>query len=73
MVPIGMYEKVMPLDIQPTFLLRSIIVEDTERAKDLGCLELDEDSEVNRKAEEILERRFGSGLLDADVPGYSFT
>jgi len=43
MVPIGMYEKVMPLDIQPTFLLRSIIVEDTERAKDLGCLELDEE------------------------------
>ncbi len=43
MVPVGMYEKVMPLDIQPTFLLRSIIVEDTERAKDLGCLELDEE------------------------------
>lgn len=43
MVPIGMYEKVMPLDIQPTFLLRAIIVEDTERAKDLGCLELDEE------------------------------
>lgn len=43
MVPIGMYEKVMPLDIQPTFLLRSIIIEDIERAKDLGCLELDEE------------------------------
>ncbi|MCG8337681.1 MAG: Na(+)-translocating NADH-quinone reductase subunit A [Proteobacteria bacterium] len=43
MVPIGMYEKVMPLDIQPVFLLRAIIVEDTERAKDLGCLELDEE------------------------------
>jgi Na+-transporting NADH:ubiquinone oxidoreductase subunit A len=43
MIPIGVYEKVMPLDIQPTFLLRSIIVEDIERAKDLGCLELDEE------------------------------
>lgn len=43
MVPIGMYEKVMPLDIIPTFLLRSIIVEDTDEAQKLGCLELDEE------------------------------
>ncbi|MDG1481030.1 MAG: Na(+)-translocating NADH-quinone reductase subunit A [Myxococcota bacterium] len=40
MVPLGMYEKVMPLDIIPTFLLRSILVEDTERAEKLGALEL---------------------------------
>ena len=43
MVPIGMYEKVMPLDIQPTFLLRSLIMEDTDNAQLLGCLELDEE------------------------------
>lgn len=43
MVPIGMYEEVMPLDILPTFLLRSIVVLDTERAQELGCLELDEE------------------------------
>ena len=43
MVPIGMYEKVMPLDIQPTFLLRSLIVGDTDQAQALGCLELDEE------------------------------
>lgn len=43
MVPIGMYEKVMPLDIQPTFLLRSLIVRDTDKAQELGCLELDEE------------------------------
>ncbi len=43
MVPIGMYEKIMPLDIMPTFLLRAIIVGDTERAQALGCLELDEE------------------------------
>ncbi len=43
MVPIGMYEKVMPLDIQPTFLLRSLIVRDTDKAQLLGCLELDEE------------------------------
>ena len=43
MVPIGQYEKVMPLDIMPTFLLRALIVGDTERAESLGLLELDEE------------------------------
>ena len=43
MVPIGMYERVMPLDVMPTFLLRSLIVGDVERAEQLGCLELDEE------------------------------
>jgi Na+-transporting NADH:ubiquinone oxidoreductase subunit A len=43
MVPIGMYEKVMPLDIQPTFLLRSLVAGDTERSQLLGCLELGEE------------------------------
>lgn len=43
MVPVGSYEKVMPLDILPTQLLRSLIVGDTEMAQQLGCLELDEE------------------------------
>lgn len=43
MVPVGAYEKVMPLDILPTQLLRSLIVGDTESAQQLGCLELDEE------------------------------
>lgn len=43
MVPIGTYEKIMPLDILPTQLLRAIIVGDTEQAQLLGCLELDEE------------------------------
>ena len=43
MVPIGMYEDVMPLDIIPTFLLRSLIIEDTDQATALGALELDEE------------------------------
>lgn len=43
MVPIGAYEKVVPLDILPTQLLRSLIVGDTEMAQKLGCLELDEE------------------------------
>ena len=42
-VPIGSYEKVMPLDILPTFLLRALAVDDVEQAEALGCLELDED------------------------------
>jgi Na+-transporting NADH:ubiquinone oxidoreductase subunit A len=43
MVPIGSYEKVMPLDILPTQLLRALIVGDVEQAQALGCLELDEE------------------------------
>lgn len=42
-VPIGMYERVMPLDILPTFLLRSIVVGDVEWAEQLGVLELEEE------------------------------
>ena len=43
MVPIGAYEKVMPLDILPTQLLRSLIVGDTDMAVKLGALELAEE------------------------------
>ena len=43
MVPIGMYEKIMPLDINPTFLLRALLMGDTDQAQALGCLELDEE------------------------------
>jgi len=43
MVPIGMYEQVMPMDIVPTFLLRSLLIGDVEEAEKLGVLELDEE------------------------------
>ncbi len=43
MIPIGLYEKIMPLDIDPPYFLRSLIMGDTERAQALGCLELDEE------------------------------
>jgi len=43
MVPVGSFEQVVPLDVIPTFLLRALIVGDTERAQELGCLELDEE------------------------------
>ncbi len=42
-VPVGSYEQVMPLNILPTFLLRSLAVNDVEEAEKLGCLELDEE------------------------------
>ena len=43
LVPISSYEKVMPLDVVPVFLLRSLITGDTEQAQLLGALELDEE------------------------------
>lgn len=43
MVPVGAYERIMPLDVLPTQLLRALIVGDTETAQALGCLELDEE------------------------------
>lgn len=43
MVPIGNYERIMPLDILPTLLLRDLISGDTDSAQTLGCLELDEE------------------------------
>ena len=43
MVPIGLYEKVMPMDMMATFLLRALAVGDVEEAEKLGCLELDEE------------------------------
>ncbi len=43
MVPVGVYERVMPLDILPTFLLRALEVGDTDQAQALGALELNEE------------------------------
>ena len=43
MVSIGSFEQVMPLDILPTPLLKALLVGDTDSARGLGCLELDEE------------------------------
>jgi Na+-transporting NADH:ubiquinone oxidoreductase subunit A len=43
MVPVGQYERVMPLDILPVHLLRALLVGDTDTAQKLGALELDEE------------------------------
>jgi Na+-transporting NADH:ubiquinone oxidoreductase subunit A len=43
MVSIGSFERIMPLDILATPLLKALLVGDSDTAKDLGCLELDEE------------------------------
>jgi len=43
MIPIRIFEKVMPLDILPSPLFRALMVKDTDQAQALGCLELDEE------------------------------
>ncbi len=43
MVSIGSFERVMPLDILPTVLLKALLVRDTDAAQQLGALELDEE------------------------------
>jgi Na+-transporting NADH:ubiquinone oxidoreductase subunit A len=42
-VPVGAYEKVMPLDIMSNYLFRALAADDIEEAEKLGCLELDEE------------------------------
>lgn len=42
-VPFGIYEDVMPLDILPTLLVKALIMLDTDTAIDLGALELSEE------------------------------
>lgn len=42
-VPVGSYEKVIPLDIEINYFLRSLAVDDIEEAEQLGCMELDEE------------------------------
>ena len=43
LVPIGVFEKVVPLDVLPTPLIRALLVKDTDSAQQLGCLELVEE------------------------------
>ena len=42
-VPVGVYETVMPLDILSTPLLKALVIGDTDQAQQLGCLELNEE------------------------------
>jgi len=42
-LPAYNYERVMPLDLLPLFLLRALSIDDLDEAERLGCLELDEE------------------------------
>lgn len=42
-IPVGVYEKVMPLDILATPLLKALMMKDSDLASDLGALELEEE------------------------------
>lgn len=42
-VPIASYEKILPLDLEPVYLLRALAADDSDLAQQLGCLELDEE------------------------------
>ena len=41
MVPSGVFERLVPLDVLPSLLLRALLVGDVETAEALGCLELE--------------------------------
>lgn len=43
LIPTAAFERVMPFEMMPTFLLRSILAKDVETAEELGALELDEE------------------------------
>jgi len=43
MLPVRVFDKVLPLDILPSSLFRALMVRDTDQAQALGCLELDEE------------------------------
>ena len=42
-VPVGIYEAVIPMDILPTPLLKALVIGDSDQAQLLGCLELEEE------------------------------
>ena len=42
-IPIGVYEEVLPFNFLPAMLLRNVVLKDTEKIQALGGLELDEE------------------------------
>ena len=64
MVPVGSYEKIMPLDILPAPLLRSLLIPNPERAEELGALELLEEDLALCSFVSPEKAEFGSLLRD---------
>ncbi|MDO4570240.1 MAG: Na(+)-translocating NADH-quinone reductase subunit A [Planctomycetia bacterium] len=63
-VPIGSFEEMMPLDILPTYLLRSLSYKDLEEAEALGALELEEEDLALCTFVDPGKNDFGSMLRD---------
>ena len=63
-VPIGTYEKVVPLDIMATPLLRALLMRDVEVAERLGVLELEEEDVALCTFVDPGKNDFGSYLRD---------
>lgn len=64
LIPIGRFEKVMPLDTEPTFLLRALLLQDTEQAQALGCLDMDEEDLALATFVDLSKNDFGSILRE---------
>ncbi len=64
LLSIGNFQKVMPLDIEPTFLLRALLGGDTNRAQELGALELDEEDVALLSFVDAGKNEFGSLLRE---------
>ena len=65
MVPFGLYEEVMPLDILATQLLRALLVGDTDIAQGLGALELDEEDLALCSYVCLSKYEYGTALRDS--------
>jgi len=63
-VPIESFEAVMPLDIEPTALAKSLIVYDTDSAVALGALELEEEDVALVTFSDIGKHDFGTLLRE---------
>ncbi|QDT33195.1 Na(+)-translocating NADH-quinone reductase subunit A [Thalassoglobus polymorphus] len=63
-VPIGVYEKVMPLDIEPTALVKALLTGDTDQAQLLGATELDEEDVALLTFVDPGKHNFGPALRD---------
>ncbi len=63
-VPLGLYEKVFPIDIPATFLLKAVVMGDLEKAEELGALELDEEDLALCSFVDPGKHNFGDHLRD---------
>jgi Na+-transporting NADH:ubiquinone oxidoreductase subunit A len=63
-IPLGSFERVMPMDILPTFLARALVMKDVERAELLGCLELDEEDVALMSFVDVGKEDFGVHLRE---------